>query len=211
MHKREHMWDTFFILRTLLDFKNGNVKVKFSQGSKCCSQQNFKLSSGTRSFSKESIKLTACTFARKQASKHHILDCADLFHSCMRDSRPLRERKELSLTPSVLLHRVAFCTIFTSIRETMSERKRKRLQIRQYRSLFCVTLISPWPNLFPQRSLEKLLAGARKCTAQKTQSCCDRRSCYKVSCGELSLCKVLSTHCSATETFQPSSSFSSPP
>lgn len=110
-----------------------------------------------------------------------------------------------------LLHSVVFfAPVFTSMRKTMRERKGERLQIWEYRLLFCVTLISPRPNLFPQRSLEKLLAGAWKCTAQKTQSCCDRRSCYKVSCGEPSLCKVLSTRCSATETFQPSSSFSTP-
>lgn len=198
MCKQEHMWDTLFsseshdlILKMIMQkCREANVHKK---------TLNYQVEQVTF------VNDVDCFFffTRKQVSKHHILDSADLFHPFMRDSCPLREWKELSTT--------AFLAAFLPpLRETRRQRKWVRLQIRQYGLLFCVTLISPWPNLFPQRSLGKLLAGAQKCTEQKTQSCCDRRSCYKVSCGELSLCEVLSTHCSATETFQPSSSFSSP-
>lgn len=45
---------------------------------------------------------------------------------------------------------------------SMEERRRERLQMWGYRLLFFVTLITPWPNLFPQRSLEKLLGVLEK-------------------------------------------------
>lgn len=41
----------------------------------------------------------------------------------------------------------------------MAERRRARLQMWGYRLLFCVTLITPWPNLFPQRSPGKAFRG----------------------------------------------------
>lgn len=84
--------------------------------------------------------------------------------------------------------------------------RRERLQMWGYRLLFCVTLITPWPNLFPQRSLGKAFRGgaAWKSAAQQMQSCCDRRSGCEVSCGEPSLCETLATRCDDAETFQPS-------
>lgn len=93
-----------------------------------------------------------------------------------------KKRKKLSTTAHGCFF-VPFLPTWEKLWEK-ERRKMERLYILEYRLLFCVTLISPWPNLFPQRSPEKLLGSTRKCAAQKTQSCCDRRSCCKMPCRE---------------------------